>query len=98
MSKKIVMRSVSFSGRDFGKPKAKAQDHIIHCVFSAANVPHTFPHNLGKVPSRYVEGPKRRDATLGPPGKVYDIYPFATRTHVTLYCDASGTQAEIVLT
>jgi hypothetical protein len=101
-SKKLLRSSVSFSKRVFDKKTSKAKEARIHMHFpqaSGAGTPRpvTYPHHLGFTPSSYTVVATRRNTALGPPGQVFDVYPWATPTHVTFHCSAAGTVAEIVL-
>lgn len=96
-SKALRQGSVSFGKRVFDRKTGKAREFRIHAVFPVANRPVTYPHGLGRVPTFYSPGPARRNPASGAPGTVYDRYPWATRTHVTFYCTAANTRAEIIL-
>ena len=101
-SKKIKAGSVSHIGRTFDKRDAKAKEARIHFYFPTASTagnpaPVSRPHALGKVPTAYTVVSKRRDPAAGPPGTIFDVFPFASRAYITLQCSTAETWAEIIV-
>lgn len=94
--------AVSFGKRVFAKKTSKAREARVYFYFqigstAGAPAPVTRPHGLGKTPTSYTIIATRKDPAVGPPGQIYDVFPFATRTHITLYCSSDETYAEVVV-
>lgn len=101
-SRKVKRGTVSFGERVFDRKTSKAREARVYFYFPLASIagtlnPITRPHSLGRVPTTYNVVARRCDVAIGPPGEIFDVFPFATETHITLHCTTDNTMAEIVV-
>lgn len=101
-SKKLRRGSISFGARTFDRKTSKAREARVHFYFNTASAPPaapfpvTMPHSLGRVPTSYSVVGLRRSSGAAP-GSVFDVYPWATRNHITLHCSTDNTIAEVIV-
>lgn len=89
--------SVSFNNREFDRRSSQSREARVSINFAVADLSYTMPHALGFTPTSYTPVRVTRDPTLGPPGTIYDLRPWANDHYVTLLCSTDSTMAEIIL-